>query len=413
MSCLRLLLLLGCVCANQLCAQTAFRPNILLILCDDLGYRDLGALFQNSRTAGLPKHSTPQLDALAAEGLQMRRHYCAAPVCAPSRASLLLGQHQGHANVRDNQFDKALENNHTVATVMKQTGYATACVGKWGLQGSGSNPATWPAYPTKRGFDFYFGYVRHADGHEHYPKEGLYRGAKEVWDNNTEISASLDKCYTADLWTARAKSWIADHHAAHPTQPFFLFLAYDTLHAVLELPTQAYPVGGGTNGGLQWLGTPGQMINTASGAIDSWIHPDYASATYDDDGNTGTSEVAWPDVYKRYATSVRRIDDAVGDLKQLLQQLSIDTNTLVVFTSDNGPSIESYLTQSISANCLRQLRATRRHQAGHLGRRHSDGNARALAWRNPCGTYGLHAELFVGLAGDVRRPGRSRSAGAH
>ena len=172
----------------------------------------------------------------------------------------------------------------------------------------------------------------------------------EVWDNNTEISASLDKCYTADLWTARAKKWIADHHAAHPTQPFFMFLAYDTPHAVLELPTQAYPAGGGTNGGLQWLGTPGQMINTASGTIDSWTHPDYAGATYDDDGNAATPQVAWPDVYKRYATSVRRIDDAVGDLKKLLQQLGLDTNTLVVFTSDNGPSIESYLTQSIAAN---------------------------------------------------------------
>jgi arylsulfatase A-like enzyme len=315
-----------------------------------LGYGDLGVLFQNGRAAGLPRHATPNLDALAAEGLQLRRHYCPAPVCAPSRASLLLGQHQGHANVRDNQFDKALEDNHTVATVLKQAGYATACIGKWGLQGGGGNPSAWPAYPTKRGFDDYFGYVRHGDGHEHYPKEGLYRGAKEVWDNNSEISASLDKCYTADLWTARAKKWITDHHAAHPTQPFFMFLAYDTPHAVLELPTQPYPTGGGTNGGLQWLGAPGRMINTASGTIDSWTHPDYASATYDDDGNAGTPEVAWPDVYKRYASSVRRIDDAVGDLKQLLQQLGLDTNTLVVFTSDNGPSVESYLTQSIAAN---------------------------------------------------------------
>ena len=95
---------------------------------------------------------------------------------------------------------------------------------------------------------------------------------------------------------------------------------------------------------MQWLGTPGHMINTATGTIDSFIHPDYANATYDDDNNPLTPEVAWPEVFKRYATSVRRLDDAVGDLKKLIQDLAIDTNTMVVFTSDNGPTIEDYLT---------------------------------------------------------------------
>ena len=255
----------------------------------------------------------------------------------------MLGVHQGHANVRDNQFDKALENNHTLASVLKQGGYATVAIGKWGLQGTGNSPVEWPAYPTKRGFDDYFGYVRHGDGHEHYPKEGLYSGKKEVWENNREISSNLDKCYTADLFTARAKKWILNHEAASPTQPFFLYLAYDTPHAVQELPTQAYPSGGGINGGLRWLGTPGHMINTASGTIDSWVHPDYANATYNDDGDPATPLVPWPDVYRRYATAVRRIDDAVADLRQLLQDLGKTTTTLIVFTSDNGPSIESYL----------------------------------------------------------------------
>ncbi len=85
------------------------------------------------------------------------------------------------------------------------------------------------------------------------------------------------------------------------------------------------------------------MINTASGTPDSYIHPDYANATYDHDKNQATPEVAWPDVYRRYATLCRRIDDGVGDIMQLLKDLKIDQNTLVVFTSDNGPSIESYL----------------------------------------------------------------------
>jgi hypothetical protein len=122
-----------------------------------------------------------------------------------------------------------------------------------------------------------------------------------------------------------------------------MFLAYDTPHAVLELPTQAYPDGGGLKGGMQWTGKPGQMISTASGEIDSWVHPDYAEAVYDDDGDPSTEQKPWPEVYKRYATDTRRIDSAVGDLIQLLKDLDIDENTLIVFTSDNGPSRESYL----------------------------------------------------------------------
>ena len=328
----------------------AAKPNIIYILTDDLGWGDVGVLFQNSRRAAndgsKPWHLTPNLDRFAAEGVQLPAHYCPAPVCAPSRASLLLGVSQGHANVRDNQFDKALEDNHTLATVLRQAGYATAAIGKWGLAGDQpgeTNPATWPAYPTRRGFDYFFGYVRHADGHEHYPKEGPYRGTKEVWDGATNITPGLDKCYTADLWTARAKRWIVDHAHARPTQPFFLYLAYDTPHATTELPTQTYPPGGGLGGGLQWLGTPGHMINTASGEIDSWIHPEYREATYAPDQKLGTPEIPWPDVYRRYATAVRRIDDAVADLTQLLKDLKLDSDTLVVFTSDNGPSIESYL----------------------------------------------------------------------
>ncbi len=343
-------LLLPLVFLPLACSAATKRPNIIFILTDDLGWGDLGTFFQNARKSaakpGEPWTATPNLDAFAAGGARLPDHYCAAPVCAPSRASFLLGVSQGHANVRDNQFDKALEDNHTVATVLRQAGYATAAVGKWGLQGENrgkSGQPDWPAYPTKRGFDEFFGYVRHKDGHEHYPKEGLYDGPKQVWNGTREISKDLDACYTADLWTAWAKQWIVKEQKDAPAKPFFLFLAYDTPHAVDELPAQAYPAGGGLKGGLQWLGKPHQMINTASGKPDSWVHPDYANATWDDDENPATPEVAWPDVYRRYATAVRRIDSAVGDLVTLLQDLKIDRDTLVVFSSDNGPSIESYL----------------------------------------------------------------------
>jgi arylsulfatase A-like enzyme len=304
-------------------------PNIIFILCDDLGYGDLGVLYQNG-VAGTKKLLTPELDQLASEGLVLDRHYCPAPVCAPSRSSLFSGLHQGHANVRDNQFDKALEDNFTLPSVLRDAGYWTGLIGKWGLQGGGSSPASWPAYPTNRGFDYFFGYVRHADGHNHYPAHDTpARPKKELYDGSAEISGDLTLCYTADLFTARAKKFIVDETTNHPERPFFLCLAYDTPHAALHRPTQAYPSGSGLSGGVQWLGTPGNMINTASGTIDSYVHPDYAGK-------------GWSDGAERFATSVRRLDDCVGDLVQTLQDLSIDDQTLIVFTSDNGPHAEAY-----------------------------------------------------------------------
>jgi len=350
---------LGVVATPPLPAAVAARPNIVFILCDDLGYGDVGVFFQNSRGQLLdrrvPSFTTPQIDTLARDGLMLRQHYCGAPVCAPSRASLLTGRTQGHASVRDNQFDKALAETITLGSVLQHAGYATAAIGKWGLQGGGEGGkdprsdrptaekqaeyASWTSYPTRRGFEFFYGYVRHKDGHFHYPKED----GREIWENDQEVSVGLDLCYTTDLFTARAKRWITDQRTARPEQPFFLYLAYDTPHAALRNPPCAYPAGGGLQGGVQWTGRPGAMINTATGQRDSWMHPDYAGATWDHDGNPDTAEKPWPDVQKRYANDVRRIDDAVGDLLQLLADLGIADNTLVVFTSDNGPSRESYL----------------------------------------------------------------------
>ncbi|MCP3917725.1 MAG: sulfatase-like hydrolase/transferase [bacterium] len=305
------------------------RPNVIFVLCDDLGYGDLGVLFQNS-VPGTKRHFTPHLDQMAAEGMILNRHYCPAAVCAPSRASLLTGVHQGHATVRNNQFDKALESNHNLATTLKRAGYSTALIGKWGLQGSGNSPATWPAYPTARGFEDFLGYVRHGDGHTHYPAHVTpARPMKELYAGDQEISAQLSRCYTADLFTARAKQYIVDQTWSNPDKPFFLLLAYDTPHAALHRPTQAYPAGSGLTGGLRWLGTPGNMINTASGTIDSFVHPDYAG-------------LGWTEAEERFATAVRRLDDGVGDLIQTLRDLGIDEDTLIVFTSDNGPHEEAY-----------------------------------------------------------------------
>ena len=210
-----------------------------------------------------------------------------------------------------------------------------------------------PVVPGPRavGFDSFYGVLRHIDAHEHYPKEAPYftakakaRGPVIIWENRTDVSAGLDQCYTTDLFTARAKKFITDHAAAAPRQPFFLYLSYDTPHAVLERPTQAYPAGGGLRGGLQWLGQPGRMINTASGTVDSWTDPTLPG---------DTAAQPWPDVYRRYATSVRRIDDCVADLLRLLADLHLDENTLVVFTSDNGPEAESMLREPFTPEFFR------------------------------------------------------------
>jgi len=324
-------------------AAAAEKPNVIFILCDDLGWGDLGVLHQNDSSHSR-KFTTPQLDAMAREGAQLRNHYCPAPVCAPSRASLLLGVHQGNCEVRDNQFDKQLPNNHTLATVMKNAGYSTAIIGKYGLQGSlpskkklaPGSPTLWPAFPTKRGFDEFFGYVRHVDGHVHYPahhwdlgNSQTHQSPKEFWHNDEEISKQLQKCYTTDLFTAYAKHWI-EEQSSEADRPFFLYLAYDTPHAALQVPSTAYPTGQGLDGGLQWIGEDGRMINTAKGEIDSY--------RYNEHTNQG-----WSDVEERFATMVRRIDDCVGDLLQTLKDLDIDENTMVVLSSDNGPHHESYL----------------------------------------------------------------------
>jgi arylsulfatase A-like enzyme len=268
---------------------------------------------------------------MAEEGMLLTRHYAPAPVCAPSRASLMLGQHQGHANVRNNQFDKALANNHTIASVLKQAGYTTGLIGKWGLQGlEGDSPETWEAYPTKRGFDHFFGYVRHVDGHNHYPAHtARKRPPMELYHDQEEISAKLKGAYTTDLFTAAAKKWIMDQKQESPEWPFFLYLAYDTPHASLQVASAPYPEGGGLNGGIQWLGEKDNFINTVSDTVDHYLHPDYA-------------DQPWPDQQKRHASMVRRLDDAAGDLIQLLKDLQIDDETLVVFTSDNGPHAVSY-----------------------------------------------------------------------
>lgn len=310
------------------CFLTAASPNVIVIMTDDLGYGDIYCLHQYKRDNGAGAGGiagdglingdeeafiyTPQLDRMAAEGAKLTRHYTSAPVCAPARGSLLQGRDQGHANIRNNSFDKVISDNHTLGTVMKQAGYYTACLGKWGV---GGTTPTASGRPNARGFDYFYGYIRHSHGHQHYPGNG-----GTVVEQTSPVTSGLSNAYTTDLWTAKAKQIIQDRTSNNPDTPFFIYLAYDAPHAQLQVPTQAYPTGLGVNAGLSW------PLNTNSGTNDSWIHPDY----------NGLSNAA-----ARHATMVRRIDTCVGDILQTLRDLDIADNTLVVFTSDNGTHNES------------------------------------------------------------------------
>lgn len=349
---LRLLLPLWLVLSSGFSVHAAQTPNIIFILVDDMGWGDTSVnAGDGEKSSAAPRIQTPTLEKMARLGTQLRRHYTAAPVCAPARASLFSGVHQGHAEViRNNNFDAALENSHTLASVLKQAGYATALIGKWGIGGgkeSGGTPETAAAWPTKRGFDYFFGYHNHLAGHRHYPKEETNAdpdtNTNAVWDGDKNITADLDYCYSTDLFTARAKKWIVDQRKAAPNQPFFLALTLIAPHARLAVPAASYPKGGGLHGGVQWLGKPGRMINTVSRRWDTFIDPRYANnrnweqyARERYGANAGRIIAG----EQRHATMVSRIDQAVGDIINLCHDLRIADNTFIVFTSDNGPHNE-------------------------------------------------------------------------
>lgn len=308
------------------------RPNIIFVLVDDMGWGDLncnwayGEKFKNrSRTN---RFKTPTLDKMASEGILLARHYTACPVSAPARASLMTGMHQGHTRqVRDNTFDTPIADVHTLGSVLKEAGYATAALGKWGIGGvgNGSTGATGYARARERGFDYFYGVFDHLAGHYHYPaNSGRY-----VWENETDVTEKLKGgyAYSTDLFTARAKDWIVKSKRSNPNQPFFVYLALPAPHGSLRVPNCPYPSGGGIKGGVQW--TKDGTVNTADpkrGAADSYIYPD----------NKGFPT----DAARRHATMIRRVDDAMADLFKLLKDLKIDDNTMVVFTSDNGPHEE-------------------------------------------------------------------------
>lgn len=277
------------------------KPNVVFILVDDMGYGDLSCF-------GQQQIQTPNIDKMASEGMVFMNHYTGSTVCAPSRASLMTGKHTGHTSVRGNMPSQLLgDDEMTLAKVMKQGGYATAGIGKWGI---GSPPPV--DDPKRKGFDEFFGYINMWHAHNCFP-EFLYKNGVKVklknklrlnedgtnpWANMPEGTgvSEVRKEYVHDLFDKEALSFIDKNK----DNPFFLYLAYNEPHANNE------------------------------NAITGCEVPSYGKYADKD----------WPDVEKGFASMMTNLDNSVGMLLAKLKELEIDDNTMVIFCSDNGPHQE-------------------------------------------------------------------------
>lgn len=277
------------------------QPNIIFILADDLGYGDITPY-------GQQYINTPNLDSLASKGTVFTNCYAGCTVSAPSRASLMTGLHTGHTFVRGNyeiypegQYPLP-EGTQTIGGILSEAGYETGIFGKWGLgfPGSGSEPSD-------MGFDTFYGYNCQRKSHSHYPEY--------LWDNQRRdtLYANLGRArkeFAPDLIHAKAKDFIIENSG----QPFFAFLSYTLPHAELCTPEDSI-----------WLSYREKFKDTPE---------DYYGWT--DNGDYYSS----PHPLTSFASMVTRLDLYVGDIMDLLDELGIAENTIIVFSSDNGPHRE-------------------------------------------------------------------------
>jgi arylsulfatase A len=284
-------------------------PNVVLILADDLGYGMVGAYGQRTLR-------TPNLDRLADEGARFTNGYAPAPMCAPSRCCLLTGMHNGHARVRDNSFTETGEQPRlepedvTVGQVLKAAGYQTGIFGKWGFGDDAAVPrtdvgagvctggrhdhpvpeATEPdaSHPLQKGFDEFVGLITH-----NHSTEGYY--PDYVWDGNArtklpENDGEQRGTYAPELYLRRALDFVERHRR----RPFFCLLTPQLVHWPALVPsTEPY-----------------------AGRRD------------------------WTEDQKATAAQVTLLDAYVGRVRRTLERLGLDRNTLVLFSSDNGPTPE-------------------------------------------------------------------------
>jgi arylsulfatase A-like enzyme len=295
--------------AVSLCASAvnASKPNVIFILADDLGYGEVGCF-------GQKLIQTPNLDRMAREGMRFTQFYAGTTVCAPSRAVLMTGKHTGHVSVRGNggvTRQSLLPTDVTVAQALKGVGYSTALIGKWGL--GDFEPGGEHALPTRKGFDYFFGYANQTHAHNYYP-DVLFRNEERVELRNgvkrapntrfkTFVSGGTTNRvdYSHDLFAKEALDWL---RAQKKETPFFLYLAFTIPHA--------------NNEGARLFGDGAEVPDQGIYADKDWVKQN-----------------------KSHAAMVTRMDKDIGHVLDLLKELGIEKNTLVIFSSDNGPHDES------------------------------------------------------------------------
>lgn len=260
------------------------KPNIIYILADDAGIGDFGCY-------GGKIINTPNVDSLCEDGLKFTQHYSGSTVCAPSRSVLMTGQHTGNTRVRGNSPVPLLDEDVTVAEIMKKAGYATGCVGKWGLgtmEDTGS--------PMKQGYDFFFGYINQGRAH-HYYQDYLWRNdQKEMYPDNPEKRNK----YAHDLFTQEGVKFIEEN----AKRPFFLYMAYTIPHVDLDVPEDS-------------------------------MKP-YYEKFKNEKPYKGGHYRGNPTPHAAFAGMLSRLDRDVGTIRKKVKQLGIADNTLIIFTSDNG-----------------------------------------------------------------------------
>lgn len=286
-------------------AQSRAHPNIVFILADDLGYGDLGCF-------GQKVIQTPRLDQMAAEGMKFTQFYAGNTVCAPSRSVLMTGQHMGHTHVRGNAggsnmlIQSLRDEDVTVAEVLKAAGYTNGLIGKWGLGEVGQ-----PGHPLLQGFDRFFGVLNQVHAHNYYPEfvwndkeklrlRNVVKRNERSYGGFTGGAATKRIDYTHDLFVEESMRFIREHKEG----PFFLYLPLTIPHA--------------NNEGTRMTGDGAEV-------------PEYGIYADRD----------WPNQDKGQAAMITRMDGDVGRLLDLLKELDIAKDTLVVFTSDNGPHNEA------------------------------------------------------------------------
>ncbi len=288
-------LCLGAMAAGDAADRQSAPPNIIVILADDLGYGDLGAY-------GQKKIRTPRLDEMASEGMRFTEFYAGHTVCAPSRVALLTGADMAHSHTRSNRGPGLLEDDSTIAEVLKQAGYATGVFGKWGFGD------TLAGAPDRQGFDEFLGYLGHVHAHSYYT-DHLFA----IRNGRTVKIATDTTEYVHDRFTEEALDFIERNQE----RPFFLYLPFALVHAELLVPDDAM---------APYQDTSGKSL----------LLPEKPFPCC---GVIGTYR-AQPQPHAAFAGMVSRLDREVGRILDRVRDLGLGDNTVVLFTSDNGPHVE-------------------------------------------------------------------------